>query len=169
MLSVSRIESGRIQINITSFDIVELVKRSHDELQIKADEKKLALSFTSQSPQILVKGDSDKTQEVLINLLGNAFKFTEKGSVTTRIEERNGEVWIGVSDTGRGVAQEDLQKLFTKFGRLDSSLSTAAATTGTGLGLYICKKYVEAMSGHFEVESELGKGTTFAFTMPKSS
>ncbi len=168
MLSVSRIESGKVQIAISDFDIVDMVKSVYEELQIKSDEKKLDFSFTSAAPSIKVSGDPDKTREVITNLLGNALKFTDKGSIITTIEEHDQQIRIGVADTGRGVASEDMPKLFKKFGRLDSSLSTVAATTGTGLGLYICKKYVEAMKGTFDVKSELGRGSTFAFSLPKA-
>jgi signal transduction histidine kinase len=113
--------------------------------------------------------DPDKVREVITNLIGNALKFTDAGSITTTVHKDGGKVFVSVTDTGKGIAKEDLPRLFQKFGRLQNSYSTVAETTGTGLGLYICRKYVESMSGGFSVESQVGKGSTFTFYLPAHS
>jgi signal transduction histidine kinase len=167
MLSVSRIEGGRIEISLKDFDIVDMAQSVQEELQIKADEKKLKLLFEKPSEAIRAYADPDKTREILVNLVGNALKFTETGSITIGLKHSDGKVYMSVTDTGRGIAQEDLPRLFQKFGRLNNQFATVAETTGTGLGLYICKKYAEIMKGDFQVKSEVGKGSTFTFILPE--
>ncbi len=166
MLTISRIEGGRTKIENKNFDLVDLIKAVVEELQIKADEKGIKLSVESED-KINVFADIDKVHEILINLIGNALKFTEKGTVTTTVLDRGEFVSVAVRDTGKGIAQEDMPKLFTKFGRLDNSYATVAETTGTGLGLFICKKYLEAMGGTIGVTSTIGKGSSFTFTLKK--
>jgi signal transduction histidine kinase len=167
MLSVSRLEGGRIHIDMKKFDLVDLIKTANEELQIKADERNLSLLIDSANSKVEVYADPDKTHEILINLIGNALKFTEKGSITTQLVERAGMIVVNVIDTGKGIAPEDMSKLFQKFGRLDNQYATVAETTGTGLGLYICKKYVELMGGTVSAHSEVDKGSTFTFTLKK--
>jgi len=113
-----------------------------------------------------IKADPDKVRRVLRNLLDNAIKFTDRGRVTVDAYEKGKFVKITIEDTGRGIAEEDLQRLFKKFGRLESDFVTAAEAGGTGLGLYISKALVEKMGGKIEVESEVGRGSTFSFTLP---
>jgi protein-histidine pros-kinase len=167
MLNVSRIESGRVKIELVDFELTALIADVHEELQIKAHERSLELIFDRNEKEFVVHGDKNKTREVLTNLIGNALKFTDHGKVTTTVREYEGMIEIGVSDTGRGIAESDKQRLFTKFGRLENELSTIAQTQGTGLGLYICKKYMEAMHGEIGVESKLGEGSRFWFRLPK--
>lgn len=169
MLNVSRIESGRVKIEFINFEMTSLIADVHEELQIKAHERSLELIFEKSEKEFLVHGDKNKTREVLTNLIGNALKFTDHGTVTTTVREYEGRVEISVSDTGRGIAESDMQRLFTKFGRLENELSTIAQTQGTGLGLYICKKYLEAMHGEIGVESKLGEGSRFWFRLPKGN
>jgi signal transduction histidine kinase len=167
MLNVSRIESGRVKIELVNFNVASLVADVHEELQIKAHERSLELIFERNDDEFVVHGDKNKTREVLTNLIGNALKFTDHGKVTTMIKETEGMIEVSVKDTGRGIAESDMQRLFTKFGRLENELSTIAQTQGTGLGLYICKKYMEAMHGEIGVESTLGEGSRFWFRLPK--
>lgn len=185
MLNVSRIESGRVEVKHEPFDIVALIRDVHEELHIKAQERHLELSFNLESRilnqenggKILAVGDANKTREVLTNFLGNSLKFTEQGKVWTTLDVKDSVVdgetvhWVEVSvnDTGRGIGQEDMPRLFTKFGRLENELSTIAQTQGTGLGLFICKKYIEAMHGEVGAESELGKGSRFWFRLRTAS
>lgn len=176
MLNVSRIESGRVEVKKEPFDIVELIKDVHEELQIKANERHLELAFEYTGASVKAVGDANKTREVLTNFLGNSLKFTEKGKVWTSLEFKQTTVgteifdWVEISvrDTGRGISQDDMPRLFTKFGRLENELATIAQTQGTGLGLFICKKYVEAMGGEVGADSELGKGSRFWFRLKKA-
>ncbi len=167
MLTISRIEGGRTKIENKNFELVDLIKAVNEELQIKADEKNIKLGIESED-KVLVFADGDKVHEVLINLIGNSLKFTDQGSITTTVLDKGDFVSVSVTDTGKGINPEDMPKLFTKFGRLDNQYATVAQTTGTGLGLYICKKYIEAMGGTVSVTSTPGKGSTFTFTLKKA-
>lgn len=166
MLNVSRIESGRIKLTPKQFSIVDLAKEIVEELTVKAREKNISLTVTDASVPA-VFADSDKMREVIINLIGNALKFTDNnGKVAVSFSKVGEIVTTHVNDTGRGISKEDISKLFTKFGRLENSLSSVAEVEGTGLGLYICKQYVELSQGKVTVTSELGKGSTFSFFLP---
>lgn len=169
MLDVSRIEEGRIKLERQELDLGEVMKRVVDELKVPAEEKQLALDYVAPVEGLpSVFGDPNKTHQVLVNLIGNAIKYTDQGSVTVRAEvgDEVKVVKISVKDTGRGISRADLPRLFRKFGRLDSSFVTVAEAEGTGLGLYITKSLVEQQGGEIGVESEVGKGSTFWFTLP---
>lgn len=169
MLNVSRIESGRIKLSPKIFSVVDLAKELVEELNVKAKEKSITLSVTD-APVPSVFADSDKVREVIINLIGNALKFTDNnGRITVSFSKVGEIVTTHVADTGRGISREDLGKLFTKFGRLENSLSSVAEVEGTGLGLYICKQFIELSGGKVTVTSELGKGSTFSFSLPTHS
>ncbi len=167
MLTISRIEGGRTKIENKNFELVDLLKAVNEELQIKADEKGIKLGLQTEDV-VHVFADQDKVHEVLINLIGNSLKFTEQGSITTTVLDKGDYVAVSVNDTGKGIAAEDMPKLFTKFGRLDNQYATVAQTAGTGLGLYICKKYIDGMGGTVSVTSTVGKGSTFTFTLKKA-
>ncbi|MDQ3099653.1 MAG: ATP-binding protein [bacterium] len=167
MLTISRIEGGRTKIENKSFELIDLIRAVNEELQLKADEKGIKLMVESEDA-VMVFADGDKIHEVLINLIGNSLKFTEKGSITTTVLDKGDFISVSVTDTGKGIAAEDMPKLFTKFGRLDNSYATVAETTGTGLGLFICKKYLEAMGGTITASSMVGKGSSFTFTLQKA-
>jgi CheY-like chemotaxis protein len=109
-------------------------------------------------------GDRDKLIQVVINLISNAVKFTDQGSVTCRVRQRGQEVVVNVIDTGMGIAQEDYPKVFEKFKQVGDTLTNKPK--GTGLGLPICKEIVEHHGGRIWVESEMGRGSTFSFTLP---
>jgi len=167
MLDVSRIEGGRIVLAPNRFNLTLLASQVKDELLLKANEKNLAFTVQDQKEHF-VFADQEKTHQVLINLIGNALKFTpNNGKITVSFWENNNMVETSIADTGIGIKKEDLAKLFTKFGRLDNSL-TATAGAGTGLGLYITKKIIELSGGEIRVESEFGKGSVFTFSLPTS-
>jgi len=111
-----------------------------------------------------VCADSRRVEQVLLNLLSNAIKFTEKGSIRIFCAEENGFVRISVTDTGIGINEENLKKLFRPFTQIDTGLSRQYE--GTGLGLSISKRLVTLMGGTISVKSEAGKGSTFSFTVP---
>jgi signal transduction histidine kinase len=111
-----------------------------------------------------VKADQDKVQEVIINLVGNAIKFTHQGGISIKAVEKDGSIIISVIDTGLGITEEDQKLLFKKFSQVGQGYSKQVG--GTGLGLYICKRIVEGMRGSIWLESTLGKGSTFYFTLP---
>jgi len=169
MLNVSRIETGRIQMEIGVVSPYKVIDMVLSDLSAKAGE--LAVNLTAEKENIvpLVKTDRNKLAEILMNLAGNSLKFTPKGGkVTISAKKVDDMVNISVADTGVGISKENMTRLFAKFGRIESSYATAgqAASTGTGLGLWISKNYVEKMGGKIWVNSELGKGTTFTFSLP---
>lgn len=168
MLDVSRIESGALKLEKKISSLSTLIAEVIEELKVRAQEKSVILEFVDDTKVPEIAFDSDKIREVLVNLVANALKFTQKGRVTisTKFYPRKKLVEVTVADTGRGIAPEDMAKLFKKFGRLDSSLVTSAEAGGTGLGLYISKALIEAHDGQITVNSKLGKGSEFKFTLP---
>jgi len=168
MLNISRIEQGRLDFNIEKLNLREAFEDILGDFKIKMDEKKLKLEIIVQKDAELVYSDKDKLTEILINLVGNSFKFTDKGSITVKAEKENENfVKVSIIDTGRGIAKEDMQRLFHKFSRLDNSYQTVAETGGTGLGLFIVKQFVETMGGTVGAYSEgIDKGSTFWLTLP---
>lgn len=167
MLNVSRIDSGRITIEKQAVDLVPLVQQVFDEVMPHADD--VGVSLTMQKiplPQVLA--DPDKVKEVVFNLLGNALKFTPKGgSVTVSFVHHGDIVETIISDTGTGIEQEDIPKLFEKFGLVSGSYISDRSIQGTGLGLYICRAIVNLHNGKIWITSEgRGKGTQVTFSLP---
>lgn len=167
MLSVSKIDTGRLELELKPTDFKILIKSVIADLETTAKQEKVALSFDEPQgflPKALI--DENNIREVLINLLGNALKFTPAGGKVWVDLKRNGKILtIGIHDTGQGIHKEDLPRLFQKFGRLDTSFVTAAETGGTGLGLYISRGIVELHGGKIWVKSAPGKGSHFYFTV----
>jgi signal transduction histidine kinase len=117
------------------------------------------------SPQLpLVLADIDRTEQVLVNLVGNAVRYTNQGAITIRAWVEDSKLWIAVIDTGMGIAPEDLPHIFERFWRADKSRDRHSG--GTGIGLTISRRLVELQGGYMEVESEVGKGSTFRFCLP---
>ncbi len=169
MLNISRIESGRFTIDPKPMNIVTLVQEVIAEMQAKSTELGIKLFVTVPAePLPVISADADRIKQVLINLIGNALKFTVKdGSISVTCEEKDGSVLIKVRDTGMGIKPEDMEKLFKKFNMLGGSYLTKQAGQGSGLGLYLSKNLIELHHGRIWVESEgEGKGATFSFTLP---
>lgn len=163
-LDLARLESGRIPFNIEVFEPGPMLDECVDIMQTKAIEQEISLHM--QVPESLpkLKGDRDKIKQVVINLVSNAINYNRpSGTVTISAENPPGELIISIQDTGPGIRPADLEHLFDKFYR---SQSTEKAAHGTGLGLAICKKIIDAHEGRIEVQSELGKGTTFTVYLP---
>ena len=170
MLNISRIESGKIEIIPRPFRMVDLMADVAGEVGPKAAEKKLQIHILNSSvPQVFA--DPDKVHQVLLNLIGNAMKFTPvSGNITLSFFTDGKVVETVVKDSGVGISKEDMSRLFTKFGRLDSSYVASATSGGTGLGLFICKSLIELMHGKIWAVSEgIGKGTSFIFSLPIAS
>ena len=170
MLNISRIESGRITIEMNKIDIQQLVQDVIDEVKPRADEVKVKVTLDQPQKKILpVLADPDKIKEVLFNIIGNSLKFTpEKGTITISFESKeDGHVIIHVRDTGRGIDEKDMGTLFTKFGMVEGSYVTNKKASGTGLGLYISKSIIELHKGKIWAQSPgIDQGTTFSFTLP---
>lgn len=167
MLNVNRIETGRMKLDIIPVSVWKVAEQVKDELSAKAAESKLEIVIKKDNIVPLLMSDRDKLIEIFTNLIGNALKFTPKGGKITVTAKKMGTmVEIQVSDTGVGIAKENIDKLFKKYGRLNESYATVSSSTGTGLGLYITRQYLEKMGGKIGIASILGKGTTFTFSLP---
>jgi PAS domain S-box-containing protein len=168
ILDLSKIEAGRLELELISFNLPSVIEQSLEVASSEAKERKLSLTYEIEHPvPACVVGDPARIRQVLLNLIFNAVKFTEKGGVKVRVvlEESEVEKFLkfSVSDTGIGIAPENISKLFEAFVQLDAS--TTRRYGGTGLGLAISKKLVEQMGGAVGVESVLGQGSTFWFTV----
>jgi len=165
-LNVSRIESGRFDLNLKESDMVELINEVVTELKPSASQRQLKLTF--HKPKILLpmmKIDRDKIKDVVLNLTDNAIKYTPEGRVDINISREDHHLKISVTDTGVGISTDEVTKLFEKFVR--GSGIAQVDTSGSGLGLYIAKKIVEAHQGSIWAESAgKGQGSTFSFTLP---
>ncbi len=170
ILDFSKIEAGKLALSPSDFDLREVVEGSRDTVSPRALAKQLEIHCTLDPtiPQ-WVYGDSSRLRQILLNLMGNAVKFTEKGRVETRVllEESRTEgilLRFEVRDTGVGISTADLARLFQAFSQADDSRTRSAS--GTGLGLAISKQLVELMGGEIGVESTVGVGSTFWFRLP---
>jgi signal transduction histidine kinase len=164
VLDISKIEAGELELSQTLFNMADLVEQTRAELLPLAEKKLLTLTAEIAPEVGEVLSDERRIRQVLINLINNALKFTEKGGVHIRCRVDGDELEIRVSDTGIGIAQQDLDKLFRPFQQLDSGL--ARKFEGTGLGLSICKRIITAVGGRIWVESQVGKGSSFSFRLP---
>lgn len=168
ILDLSKIEEGKIELNKAVFNLWEEIKKPIDIVQIKAKQKKVALNVTME-PKVsnYVIGDADRINQILLNLLSNAMKFTDKGSISINIRAsskmRHG-IEFSVSDTGSGISEEKIEEIFNPFVQENASIENTHG--GTGLGLAICKQLVGIMNGTLDVKSTLGEGSTFSFTLP---
>jgi two-component system, sensor histidine kinase and response regulator len=168
LLDLAKIESGRIEVKSSRVSLGGLVHEVVDGLRPMAAEKVIALEANIREPPILVWADRHKINQVLMNLIGNAIKFTPVQGRVTISASRNGHenVQVSVSDTGPGVPPEEKEKIFAKFYQIPEV--NEDNPKGTGLGLAISKALVELHGGKIWVESEPGCGSTFSFTLPVS-
>jgi signal transduction histidine kinase/CheY-like chemotaxis protein/ligand-binding sensor domain-containing protein len=172
ILDFSKIESGKFDLENVPFDVQDCIEETLDVLSAKAAEKGLDLAYLVDDgvPRNFL-GDETRLRQVLVNLVGNAVKFTSEGEVFVSLSgralnETDYELAFSVSDTGIGIPPDRMDRLFKSFSQVDSS--TTRQYGGTGLGLVICKRIVELMGGTIRVESRPGKGSTFFFTIRTS-
>ncbi|MDQ6700607.1 MAG: response regulator [Acidobacteriota bacterium] len=168
ILDLSKIESGHIEMVAIEFDPTDVVEKAVEIMAPRAHEKglELACDFAPDVPTALV-GDPHRLRQVLLNLLGNAIKFTHRGEVLLRVEkdaqaDAPGGLQFAISDTGIGIPSDKLSMVFESFTQADST--TTSTYGGTGLGLAISKRLVELMAGRISVRSQVGAGSTFSFT-----
>jgi PAS domain S-box-containing protein len=165
LLDVARIESGRIKLNVEPLDLSEIIELVVATLRPLIEDKDQTITVELAPHLPMARGDHDRVLQVLTNLVSNAYKYTPAGGAIRVEASAAGDlVRVAVHDTGIGIAPEDLARLFTRFYRVDSSLTREIG--GTGLGLSIVKSIVELHGGSVSVESTSGAGSTFAFTLP---
>ncbi|NDJ18447.1 sensor histidine kinase [Myxacorys almedinensis] len=161
---LSKAEAGYLPINLQSFNLYpllsSLVQKFSD--QLLDDNPSLTLDCPQNLP--LVLADPERVEQVLVNLIGNALRYTLQGRVTLRAWSTTTQLWVAVEDTGQGIAPEELPHVFERFWRSDRSRDRHSG--GTGIGLAISQRLVELQNGVIQAESELGKGSTFQFSLP---
>jgi two-component system phosphate regulon sensor histidine kinase PhoR len=166
---ITKLESGDLNLEFSDFDIVELIQSVFDLLEMKADKKKITLSFENNHLQsILVHGDKDKIQQVVENLIVNSIKYGKEGGETeiAIVNLTHKKVLVRVTDNGEGIEKQNIPRLFERFYRVDKSGSRSEG--GSGLGLAIVKHIIEAHKEKIYVESEFGIGSEFSFTIEKT-
>lgn len=164
VLDISKIEAGQLTLAHEPFNLRQSIEKVIRTVTPLAERKSLQVEYTIASDVGEVRGDSRRVEQVLLNLLSNAIKFTEKGHIRLESLRRGDEIEIRVNDTGIGIREEDMKKLFTPFRQIDTGLTRQYE--GTGLGLSISKRLAEMMGGTIYAESVYGKGSTFSFTIP---
>ena len=166
ILDISRIEAGRMPLQLSTFNIAELVAEVRAELEPIILRSKVSLTITLDKSLRPIQTDRQKLKQILLNLLSNALKFTHQGSIAIsacRVQIERAMA-ISVSDTDIGIAQADQERIFEDFRQLDNSPTRAYG--GTGLGLSICRRLAQMLNGRLTVESQLRKGSTFTLTLP---
>lgn len=164
ILNTSRIEQGRLVINLETLDVVPMVRSVVEELRKKAEDKGLKLESHFRTEQIIIALDKIKIHEVFVNLIDNAIAYTPKGKVTVDLSFENNEMHFSVKDTGIGIPPNQGKDLFKRFSRLDNAKKVRP--DGSGIGLFTAKTIVNMHGGRIWFESELGAGTTFYISIP---
>ncbi len=164
VLDLSKIEAGQLVLELSDYSVQDIAQTVRSTLEPLAADKKLVfkVEVTPQLPS--GRGDGRRLTQVLINLVGNAIKFTDAGEVAIKAEANNGAFYVSVRDTGPGISAADQAKLFQEFQQADNAITKKKG--GTGLGLAISKRIIEMHGGRIWVESESGRGSTFTFTLP---
>jgi signal transduction histidine kinase len=164
VLDLSKVEAGQVELVMAPFSLREALERGVVVVRERASSDEVSVAIAADPDADIVDGDERRIQQVIFNLLSNAVKFTPAGGAVDVATERvNGEVKVSVTDTGPGIAPEDHERLFDEFQQTDAGIEQRE---GTGLGLALSKRLVELHGGRIWVESDLGRGSTFVFTLP---
>jgi signal transduction histidine kinase len=164
LLSMSKIERGVVTVNLKTVPLQDIVESSIRDYEEMIQKKGLKLILESEPDKVLVSADNEKTVESLRNMINNAIKCTDKGSITIHSFSYGDFGVIEIKDTGIGMSKETLKRLFTK----ERVMGTEASRAGAGLGLYIAKSFLELQGGSITVSSEVGKGSVFRIKLPKA-
>ena len=164
ILDFQKLESGKMSFNMQANDINEVAREVGAMMRGVAENKGLVLALELDGKLPKIQFDKDRIIQVLTNLINNAMKFTENGSIKIQTSKADNFMVLSVKDTGIGIKESDIPLLFEKFRQLDSGMSRK--TGGTGLGLSICKDIVEKHNGKIWAESKIGEGSVFGFTLP---
>jgi signal transduction histidine kinase len=164
ILDLSKIEAGRMELELTEFDLPTAIENALTLVRERAGRRGIALGFTVDERLGQIRADERKIRQVVLNLLSNAIKFTpEGGRIEVRAVPVNGAVEVWVTDTGVGIAPEDQEAIFEEFKQVGTA---AKKVEGTGLGLALSRKFIELHGGRIWVESQVEAGSTFTFTIP---
>jgi len=167
VLDLSKVEAGQVELEVGPFSLREALERGVVMVREQATEEGVRVELSAGPEVDVVEGDERRIKQVIFNLLSNAVKFTPTGGeVDVSALRVNGEVKVSVADTGPGIAPGDHERVFEEFQQTDAGLEQHE---GTGLGLALSKRLVELHGGRIWLESELGKGSTFVFTLPARS
>jgi signal transduction histidine kinase len=164
VLDLSKIEAGQLTLSLSDYSLKGIIQTVFSAVEPLANEKQLALNIEVAPELPQGHGDERRLTQVLLNLLGNAIKFTDAGEISIKGASANGSFNVAVRDTGPGISPADQAKLFQEFQQADNSITRKKG--GTGLGLAISKRIIEMHGGRIWVESSPGLGSTFAFTLP---
>lgn len=164
VLDISKIEAGQFKVESRSYDYRASLEKCVQSVRPLAKKKGLELILNIDEQIGTLCSDQRRIEQVLLNLLSNSVKFTEQGSIIVSVAVEGDTYVTRITDTGIGIAQKDMEKLFRPFRQIDTGLSRVHE--GTGLGLSICKRIVELLQGSIQVESEVGKGSCFSFVLP---
>jgi two-component system sensor histidine kinase/response regulator len=169
LLDITRVNAGQIKMHKSNVDIVFLTKSIVDSVNIYAQQKGVDIKYIPDMKTRYIYLDEEKYERIVLNLISNAIKFTPKGnSITVRLLQKTikkkDKIFLEVIDAGVGIPKDKQSLIFEKFGQVDSSLTRQAE--GTGIGLSLVKKFVEAHEGEIKVISEIGKGSTFTVILP---
>src|SRR5262249_19074783 len=164
ILDLSKIEAGRMELELTEFDLPTAIENALMLVRERAGRRSIALQTNIDNQLGEIRADERKVRQVVLNLLSNAIKFTpEGGRIDVSAVPKDGFVEVSVSDTGIGIAPEDQEKVFEEFRQVGTA---SKKVEGTGLGLTLCRKFVELHGGGDWGESQEGEGSTFTFTIP---
>jgi signal transduction histidine kinase len=164
VLDLSKIEAGQLVLTLNDYSIKDLMQGVYVAVEPLAGNKKLGFKLDVPANLPVAHGDERRLSQVLLNLVGNAIKFTDAGEIAMKAAAANGSYTIAVHDTGPGISEADQTKIFEEFKQSESAQTRAKG--GTGLGLSIAKRIVEMHGGRLWVESTPGSGSTFSFTVP---
>jgi signal transduction histidine kinase len=164
ILDLSKIEAGRMELELTDFDLPSAIDNALILVRERASRRGITLGHSVDERLGTIRGDERKVKQVLLNLLSNALKFTpEGGRIDVNARVQDGVAEVSVTDTGVGIAPEDQEAVFEEFRQVGTA---DKKVEGTGLGLALSRKFIELHGGRIWVESEVGKGSTFRFTLP---
>jgi signal transduction histidine kinase len=164
VLDLSKIEAGQLQLSLEDYSIRDVVHSVFSLVEPLAEEKHLALKVELPDDLPVARGDERRLTQVLLNLVGNAIKFTDTGEVVIKAAASNGHYTLSVQDTGPGIGPSDQVKIFEEFQQADASMTKTKG--GTGLGLSIAKSIINLHGGRIWVSSEVGSGSTFFIEVP---
>jgi len=164
ILEISKIEGNRIPFEITTFNPQSIIQKISEDMKFQASQKGLSIEYLSPSELPEIKADKARVEQILVNLVSNAIKYTTKGKVEISTKEKGKELLVTVADTGVGISAEEIENLFEKFYRIKNT--ETANVVGTGLGLWIARGLARKMNGDITVESIKGVGSHFTFHLP---